>query len=311
MDEDILENKNVEVAESAIPSDTSAVEPNEEHTAAAESGDESSNEVGTTVANGNDERTTNNNKNQYSDLEKAQYSFHKQFARQKAKHEREIADLRKELEKRFEKRLTDELDKRDHPEKYRPKTRADFQYDDDYVDYLTEQRVNKVLDERVAAYQKEQERIAAQNEADEEYKQLVNESVKRIYNTPEAENDWRTKVSDAMQKGLGKMLDSDEDLSNFILTSPIGPKIMYELATNRKAVQDLFVMGTLPNGKVIPRSSGDRMRKIEQLAEKLETVNTTTNIIAQPKALGKPGITKEVKKDIWNDSKALLDMMYQ
>lgn len=306
MDEEILENKNVEVAESAIPSDTSAVEPNEEHTTSAESGNESSNEVGDNeVANGNDERTTNN-KNQYSDLEKAQYSFHKQFARQKAKHEREIA----ELEKRFEKRLADELDKRDHPEKYRPKTRADFQYDDDYVDYLTEQRVNKVLDERIATYQKEQERIASQNAADEEYKQLVNESVKRIYNTPEAENDWRTKVSDAMQKGLGKMLDSDEDLSNFILTSPVGPKIMYELATNRKAVQDLFVMGSLPNGKVIPRSPGDRMRKIEQLAEKLETA-VNTSVIPQQKALGKPGITKEVKKDIWNDSKALLDMMYQ
>lgn len=304
MDENEILNENVEVAESAIPSDTSAVEPNEEHTTVAESSDESSNVVGNEVANGNDERT---NRNQYSDLEKAQYSFHKQFARQKAKHDREIADLRKE----FEKRLADELDKRDHPEKYRPKTRADFQYDDEYVDYLTEQRVNKVLDERVAAYQKEQERIAAQNEADEEYKQIVNESVKRIYNTPEAENDWRTKVGDAMQKGLGKMLDSDEDLSNFILTSPIGPKIMYELATNKNAVQDLFVMGTLPNGKVIPRSAGDRMRKIEQLAEKLETVINNNKAPIQPqKALGKPGITKEVKKDIWNDSKALLDMMY-
>lgn len=305
MDENEILNENVEVAESAIPSDTSAVEPNEVHTTVAESGNDTPNEVGNEVANGNDERT---NRNQYSDLEKAQYSFHKQFARQKAKHDREIADLRKE----FEKRLADELDKRDHPEKYRPKTRADFQYDDEYVDYLTEQRVNKVLDERVAAYQKEQERIAAQNEADEEYKQIVNESVKRIYNTPEAENDWRTKVGDAMQKGLGKMLDSDEDLSNFILTSPIGPKIMYELATNKKAVQDLFVMGTLPNGKVIPRSPGDRMRKIEQLAEKLETViNNNNKAPIQPqKALGKPGITKEVKKDIWNDSKALLDMMY-
>jgi hypothetical protein len=304
MDENEILNENVEVAESAIPSDTSAVEPNEEHTTVAESGDESSNVVGNEVANGNDERT---NRNQYSDLEKAQYSFHKQFARQKAKHDREIADLRKE----FEKRLADELDKRDHPEKYRPKTRADFQYDDEYVDYLADRRVNKVLDERLAAYQEEQERIAAQNEADEEYKQIVNESVKRIYNTPEAENDWRTKVGDAMQKGLGKMLDSDEDLSNFILTSPIGPKIMYELATNKKAVQDLFVMGTLPNGKVIPRSPGDRMRKIEQLAEKLETVINNNKAPIQPqKALGKPGITKEVKKDIWNDSKALLDMMY-
>lgn len=304
MDENEILNENVEVAESAIPSDTSAVEPNEEHTTVAESGDESSNVVGNEVANGNDERT---NRNQYSDLEKAQYSFHKQFARQKAKHDREIADLRKE----FEKRLADELDKRDHPEKYRPKTRADFQYDDEYVDYLADRRVNKVLDERLAAYQEEQERIAAQNEADEEYKQIVNECVKRIYNTPEAENDWRTKVGDAMQKGLGKMLDSDEDLSNFILTSPIGPKIMYELATNKKAVQDLFVMGTLPNGKVIPRSPGDRMRKIEQLAEKLETVINNNKAPIQPqKALGKPGITKEVKKDIWNDSKALLDMMY-
>ena len=305
-DENLLTNidNNTESSEVSAAAEESVVaNQSAEDNSAAEA-------VESTEMNGNEKVVTEGktNPSQFSHEEQMTHSFKRQLAKQRSKHEQEIANLRAE----FEKRLADELDKRDHPEKYRPKTRADFKYDDEYVDYLADQRVNKVLDERLAAYQKEQERIAAQNEVNEEYKQMVDESVKRIYTTPEAENDWRVKVGEGMKKGLGKMLDTDEDLSNYILTSPIGPKIMYELATNKKAVKDLFVLGTLPNGKIIPRSAGDRMRKIEQLAEKLETaeINNNKAPVQPQKALGKPGITKEVKKDIWSDSKALLDMMY-
>ena len=57
-------------------------------------------------------------KRQYSDLEKAQYSFHKQFSKQKAKYEKMLEDQKKSYEERF--------DRLEHPEKYKKKTRADF-----------------------------------------------------------------------------------------------------------------------------------------------------------------------------------------
>lgn len=309
MDEEILNNMNVDtVEESAASTESTAVEPSEEAGVVADnSPSEVSNEVENTDVNSNIVKA-NNTQRQYTDLEKAQYSFHKQFARQKAKHEQEIANLREE----FDKRLAEEIDKVKNPAKYAPKTRADFQYDDDYVKYLANEQVNAILEAKIAEYTKQQEEEQRQAQVDEEYRSMLDKTVKSIYNTPESEKDWREKVGEGIKAGLGAMIDSDQDLSNYIIFSPIGPKIMYELATNKKTVQDIFTIGMTPDGHAIPRSPGDRMRKIEELAERLSRTdlnNNRTNV--QPvKPIGRPGINKEVKKDIFSDPKALLDMMY-
>lgn len=309
MDEQILDNMNVDtVEESAASTESTAVEPSEEAGIVADnSPSEVSNEVENTDVNSNIEKT-NKTQRQYTDLEKAQYSFHKQFARQKAKHEQEIANLRAE----FDKRLADEIDKIKNPAKYAPKTRKDFEYDDDYVKYLANEKVNEVLEAKIAEYTKQQEEEQRQAQVDEEYRNMLDKTVKSIYNTPETEKDWRAKVGEGMKAGLGSLIDSDQDLSNYIIFSPIGPKIMYELATNKKTVQDIFTIGMTPDGRAIPRSPGDRMRKMEELAERLSRTdinNIRTNV--QPvKPIGRPGINKEVKKDIFSDPKALLDMMY-
>lgn len=309
MDEQILDNMNVgTVEESAATTESTAVEPSEEAGIVADnSPSEVSNEVENTDVNSNIEKT-NKTQRQYTDLEKAQYSFHKQFARQKAKHEQEIANLREE----FSKRLAEEIDKVKNPAKYAPKTRKDFEYDDDYVKYLANEKVNEVLEAKIAEYTKQQEEEQRQAQVDEEYRNMLDKTVKSIYNTPESEKDWRAKVGEGMKAGLGSLIDSDNDLSNYIIFSPIGPKIMYELATNKKTVQDIFTIGMTPDGRSIPRSSVDRMRKMEELAERLSRTdinNIRTNV--QPvKPIGRPGINKEVKKDIFSDPKALLDMMY-
>lgn len=296
------------VEESAATTESTAVEPSEEAGIVADnSPSEVSNEVENTDVNSNIEKT-NKTQRQYTDLEKAQYSFHKQFARQKAKHEQEIANLREE----FSKRLAEEIDKVKNPAKYAPKTRKDFEYDDDYVKYLANEKVNEVLEAKIAEYTKQQEEEQRQAQVDEEYRNMLDKTVKSIYNTPESEKDWRAKVGEGMKAGLGSLIDSDNDLSNYIIFSPIGPKIMYELATNKKTVQDIFTIGMTPDGRSIPRSSVDRMRKMEELAERLSRTdinNIRTNV--QPvKPIGRPGINKEVKKDIFSDPKALLDMMY-
>ena len=256
--------------------------------------------------------TKKTNPSQYSHEEQMTYSFKRQLAKQRSKHEQEIADLQRQWEERFDKRLAEEIDKVKNPAKYAPKTRKDFEYDDDYVKYLANEQVNAAIEAKIAEYQKQQEEEQRQAQVDAEYRNMLDKSVKSIYNTPEAEAEWRAKVGEGMKAGLGAVIDSDQDLSNYIIFSPIGPKIMYELATNKKAVQDIFTIGMTPDGHAIPRSPGDRMRKMEELAERLSRTdinNNRTNV--QPaKPIGKPGINKEVKKDIFSDPKALLDMMY-
>ena len=248
--------------------------------------------------------TKKTNPSQYSHEEQMTYSFKRQLAKQRSKYEKQLADMQKQWEERF--------DKLENPAKYAPKTRKDFEYDEDYVKYLANEHVNAAIEAKIAEYQKQQEEEQRQAQVDAEYRNMLDQSVKSIYNTPEAEADWRAKVGEGMKAGLGAVIDSDQDLSNYIIFSPIGPKIMYELATNKKAVQDIFTIGMTPDGHAIPRSPGDRMRKMEELAERLSRTdinNNRTNV--QPaKPIGKPGINKEVKKDIFSDPKALLDMMY-
>lgn len=247
--------------------------------------------------------TEKTNPSQFSHEEQMTYSFKRQLAKQRSKYEKQIADLQKQWEERF--------DKLENPAKYAPKTRKDFEYDDDYVKYLANEKVNEVLEAKIAEYTKQQEEEQRQAQVDSEYRNMLDKTVKSIYNTPEAEADWRAKVGEGMKAGLGSLIDGDQDLSNYIIFSPIGPKIMYELATNKKTVQDIFTIGMTPDGHAIPRSPVDRMRKMEELAERLSRTdinNNRTNV--QPvKPIGRPGINKEVKKDIFSDPKALLDMM--
>lgn len=223
--------------------------------------------------------TKKTNPSQYTDLEKAQYSFKRQLAKQRSKYEKQIEDLQRQWEERF--------DKLENPAKYAPKTRKDFEYDDDYVKYLASEQVNAALEAKIAEYTKQQEEEQRQAQVDAEYRTMLDNSVKSIYNTPESEAEWRAKVGEGMKAGLGSLIDSDQDLSNYIIFSPIGPKIMYELATNKKAVQDIFTIGMTPDGRAIPRSPGDRMRKMEELAERLSRTSINNNI--QPaKPIGKP-----------------------
>lgn len=224
--------------------------------------------------------TQKTNPSQYTDLEKAQYSFKRQLAKQRSKYEKQLADMQRQLEERF--------DKLENPAKYAPKTRKDFEYDDDYVKYLASEQVNAALEAKLAEYAKQQEEEQRQAQVDAEYRSMLDKSVKSIYNTPESEAEWRSKVGEGMKAGLGSLIDSDQDLSNYIIFSPIGPKIMYELATNKKAVQDIFTIGMTPDGRAIPRSPVDRMRKMEELAERLSSRTSINNNIQPAKPIGKP-----------------------
>lgn len=300
MDEEILKNIDNNTESSEVSAAT------EESVVANQSAEDSNvAEVTESPEMNSDKKvvTEKTNPSQFSHEEQMTYSFKRQLAKQRSKYEKQIADLQRQWEERF--------DKLENPAKYAPKTRKDFEYDDDYVKYLANEQVNAALEAKIAEYTKQQEEEQRQAQVDEEYRTMLDKTVKSIYNTPEAEKDWRAKVGEGMKAGLGSLIDGDQDLSNYIIFSPIGPKIMYELATNKKTVQDIFTIGMTPDGRAIPRSPGDRMRKMEELAERLSRTdinNIRTNV--QPvKPIGRPGINKEVKKDIFSDPKALLDMM--
>lgn len=223
-----------------------------------------------TVTNetGNSERTQ---------LDKATYSFRKQLAKNKQKYESRYNDLQGQYNE-----LLQRLDRLEHPEKYQPLNRAQFENDDDYIQSLVEERFNNVWNQRLEEAQKKYQEQAQQEQEIQAYKSRQDENVKKLFKTPEAEKQYRDAIAIALQNGLGEAIDSDKEVAQYIMRSELGPKILYTFATNPDEFQKMF------NENV---SDMDRQFMIRELESRLRN---EVNKPAVP-VIGKPGMGSETK----------------
>lgn len=246
-------------------------------------------------------------KPQYTELEKATYSFKKQFAKQKSKYEKQIADMQRAWEERF--------DKLEHPEKYAPKTRADFETDDDFINHLVDDKVQAILSQKLADYQKQEEEDKKQSEIENQYKTRVTDNVAKLYPDEATRKEYQEVVDNALKDGLGDVLEQDSELCQYIMLSPMGPKLMYELASDINAVDSLFAEGVTPIARQF------KIREMEaRLAAQVPpppaaptaptAVQTQQTTSPKPVVVGQPGKAKETPtKDIFADPKALRDFL--
>lgn len=209
-----------------------------------------------------------------SKLEQASYSFRKQLAKNKQKYETRYNDLQSQYND-----LLARLDKLEHPEKYQPLNRAQFETDDDYINKLVEERFNNVWQAKLEEAKKQYETENKQNEEINAYRSRADENVKKLFKTPESEKQYRETIAKALNDGLGELVDTDKEVAMYIMRSDLGPKILYEMATNPKIVEDMFGEGV---------TEMDRQFKIRDLENKLRTAMITP---AAP-VVGKPGINQ-------------------
>lgn len=205
-------------------------------------------------------------------LDQASYSFRKQLAKNKQKYETRYNELQSQYND-----LLARLDRLEHPEKYQPLNRAQFETDDDYINKLVEERFNNVWQSKLEEARKQYENENKQNEEINAYRSRADENVKKLFKTPEAEKQYRDTIAKALNDGLGELVDTDKEVAMYIMRSDLGPKILYEMATNPKIVEDLF-------GENVTEM--DRQFKIRELENKLRTAMVTP---AAP-VIGKPGI---------------------
>ena len=209
-----------------------------------------------------------------SKLEQASYSFRKQLAKNKQKYETRYNDLQSQYND-----LLARLDKLEHPEKYQPLNRAQFETDDDYINKLVEERFNNVWQAKLEEAKKQYETENKQNEEINAYRTRADENVKKLFKTPESEKQYRDTIAKALNDGLGELVDTDKEVAMYIMRSDLGPKILYEMATNPKIVEDMFGEGV---------TEMDRQFKIRDLENKLRTAMVTP---VAP-VVGKPGINQ-------------------
>ncbi len=229
----------------------------------------------------------NKSKAQYSDLEKAEYSFKKQLGKQKQKYESILAEQKKAFAS-----LQDRLDKLENPEKYKEKYRENFQTDDEYIDYIVQQRMNKILDEQNEKAVKDREQEAREEEA----RAAIDKNIDFCFSTDEAKTDYYNTVKKAFDEGLEELMDKEKYCSEYIMRSPNGPRILYELAKDKEKVKQVYSQSD-------PMSRLFELKMIErELLAKPQVEKQNPNL---QKAIGKPGMSKESTTDIFSNKEDL------
>lgn len=213
---------------------------------------------------------------EYTPEERAAYSFRKQLAKQRDKYEKNYVP-RDQYEQ-----LLQRIEKLENPEKFRQQTREQFGSDDDYIDYLVQQRFDNMWNSKLQEAQTRYQEQMQQDQEVQAYKSRQDENVKKLFKTPESEKQYRDAIGIALQNGLGELIDSDKEVAQYIMRSDMGPKILYEFATKPDIVQEMFEDSVTPM---------DRQFKIRELEN-----NLRKSMIQPTPVIGKPGIKSEASQ---------------
>lgn len=253
------------------------------------------------------------------ELENTNSVIRNRLKKQAEKYDRELADRDAKYEalaKQFEE--FKQGMKKAEPQKGRDA----FQTDEEYVAYLTRQQIDadraeqdKIRKEREA---KDAEAKAAQDKAEQEVRDRQERFVNNInycFDQPEQKAEFMGKVKTYLGKGLGDLLDSCPIASDYLLSSPRGPKVLDRILTDVNAFRRVFD----PRG-ISPMDQYYELRELEReiygkpapAAENppVETPAPADNKPAPKQApkYGKPGAQGGGRSaDVYTDPKARRD----
>ena len=197
------------------------------------------------------------------ELENTNSVIRNRLKKQAEKYDRELADRDakyEELAKQFEE--FKQSIKKTEP----PKGRDAFQTDEEYVAYLTRQQIDadRAEQEKIRKEQeaKDAEAKAAQDKAEQEVRDRQERFVNNVnycFSQPEQKSEFMGKVKTYLGKGLGDLLDACPIASDYLLSSPRGPKVLDRLLTDVNAFRRVFD----PRG-ITPMDQYYELRELER-----------------------------------------------
>ena len=197
------------------------------------------------------------------EMENTNSVIRNRLKKQAEKYDRELADRDakyEELAKQFEE--FKQGIKKAEP----PKGRDAFQTDEEYVAYLTRQQIDadRAEQEKIRKEQeaKDAEAKAAQDKAEQEIRdrqvRFVN-NINYCFDQPEQKAEFMGKVKQYLSKGLGDLLDACPIASDYLLSSPRGPKVLDRILTDVNAFKRVFD----PRG-ITPMDQYYELRELER-----------------------------------------------
>lgn len=220
--------------------------------------------------------------------EKAQHAFQRQLAKQRSKYESQIQAMHERFQKQFDD-FRNEF-KKSQP-KEAPKTREDFESDDEYIKYLVKSQNDDYRAELDAKNAKEAEEKAAKDREQQEYMErqqaiagTFNDNCRTTFSDGEAYGAFAAKLKKGISNGLGEILDNAPAIRDYIFENPNGPAVLNEMLSSKES----FVR--------VMRNAGSPMDAVIEMHEIAKEINGKKNAPAAteaPKAqmpkLGKPG----------------------
>ena len=239
-------------------------------------------------------------------MKRAEYSFRRQLDKNNKKHADELAARDKENAE-LKARLA-EIEKKLDPNNA-PKTRDQFPNDDEFIDYLTERKVDAIFAKRDAEAKKkadaDTETQRKQKEADDEafaQQRVWMENVHAAFNDEKREQEFYAKVQYCSQRGLGQILDSCPAAADFLMNHPHGPRVMEKVLNDQQTFRDVFGDGSR---RVSQLDVYYALRRVDERMDDAPAAPATPAAPTKPTMphLGKPGKQAGggVKPDIYSD----------
>lgn len=238
------------------------------------------------------------------------YSFKRQLGKQKDSFTSKLNDS----DKRFEE-VIKRLGALENPEK--PLRREDFKTDDEFIDKLIDAGVEKRWAAKEAQMREEYEKYQAEQQREMEQRKELDDGINKWWPSQEERQKYVDAVQKAYDTGLKELLETEQNVLNYLFQTPNQSLVLYKLATDKQAVTNVF---SIKN----PLMRLMAVRDLEnELVRERNTPKTTptpapapvqTNAPAQPvnnlaKPVGKPGSMVEATPDLFDDTDALRQVL--
>ena len=222
------------------------------------------------------------------EIENTNATIRKRLEKQAKSYEQKLADKDAEWQKKFE-----EFKSQFEQKKPEVKTRDNFEHDEEYVAYLTQQQIDKdrAEQQRIKAEQDEEaakkkaEEDAAAAEVKARQTRFVN-NIEQCFDG-EARDSFMARLKYAHSKGFGELLDANPAASDYLLSSPKGPLVLAKLldTSNPEYFRRVF-----PVGGINPLEQFSELKDIERtaVAERNGTVEAPA-ALKKPATIGRPG----------------------
>lgn len=216
--------------------------------------------------------------------EKAEFAFQKQLAKQKAKYESSLDEIKQQVA---------ELKQQVKPKEDEPPkklTRDMFDSDDEMIEALVEQKMElkqKEFDRQKELQEQQERAMAAAREKEQQARDDFRANCQAAFPDEARYAEFTGKVQKAVQAGLGDILDAMPAVRDYLFFNQNGPVVLNEMLNDRDAAARILDRTHNPIDAVVEmhemaREIRNRAKEPEQEPEKAPVI---------PK-LGKPGTTR-------------------